>query len=192
MVSGKWTDKLIEMRDPRPETRDARRATNSPNSKLVIRYQISVSDKSTQKNHQTQNIHIMRSESSIRHEKTVVKNFELELEKEDVEQNVTSLQSISPTLIIKPLIDLGMLPIFFMLYVFGIITNWATHLPFLNSNDNDFLRDTKQIQCSTENEIDQVAKDQKKLQDDMNELQDRLRKIEQRRKTREESASQNE
>ena len=158
----------------------------------MIRYQISVSDKSTQKNHQTQNIHIMRSESSIRHEKTVVKNFELELEKEDVEQNVTSLQSISPTLIIKPLIDLGMLPIFFMLYVFGIIRNWATHLPFLNSNDNDTLRDTKQIQRSTENEIDQVAKDQKKLQDDMNELQDRLRKIEQRRKTREESASQNE
>jgi hypothetical protein len=134
----------------------------------------------------------MKSETSRRNEETVVNNFEIELEKENVEQTVTSPQSITPTLIFKPLIDLGMLPIFFMLYVFGILTNWATHLPFLYSNDNDTLRDTKQIQRSTENEIDQVAKDQKKLQDDMNQLQDRLRKIEQRRNTREESTSQNE
>lgn len=134
----------------------------------------------------------MKSETSMRREETVVSKFELELEKEDVEQNVTSEQSITPTLIIKPLIDLGMLPIIFMLYVFGILSNWTTHLQFRKSDENDTLKDTKQIQLSTEIEINQVAKDQKRLQDDMNQLQDRLRKIEERRKTRKESASQTE
>jgi small-conductance mechanosensitive channel len=76
-----------------------------------------------------------------------------------------------------------------MLYTMEILQNWVSHT---KSHGHDILNETKQIQLSTENEIDQVVEDQRRIQEDMDQLQGRLRRIEDRRKQRQDVLVQHE
>lgn len=134
----------------------------------------------------------MGSEAIILENKTEINNMEKDLDKDKTEHNVSasSLVSRTSSVIIKPLMEVGMMPILFMLYVMEILRKWATNVHIGKSNDHNILTDTKQIQRCTEDEIDQVVKDQKQIQEDMDNLQERLNNIEQRRKQRQSVSSQ--
>lgn len=118
--------------------------------------------------------------------------MEIDMDKENAEQNVSasSLKSRALSVIIKPLMEVGMMPILFMLYIMEILRKLATNAHINKPNDHKILNDTKQIQVCTEDEIDQVVKNQKQIQEDMDILQERLNNIEQRRKQRHNISSQ--
>lgn len=120
-----------------------------------------------------------------------IDSIEIDMKNDCVEENASGSSLTSRTLfvVIKPFVDIGMIPILFMLYAMDFLQNWVSHI---KSHDHDILNETKQIQLSTENEIDQVVKDQRRIQEDMDQLQERLHRIEQRRKQRQDVVVQRE